>query len=957
MALNSDSQGFLTGNKVELSGFGGEMDALKDDVRSIRKSLMNRRGRDAVVAPTERKSARFDAAPATAIATPKHRGSELDDSGGRTGRGTAGRVTEAAGEAAKVVVNEESDASVKAFNEIAKPLKRGWTALRGSDSGARQEGWLKRIFNAMRGRKSGGLEAADEPRKGKADAPTEFERARDRTIATRDSTPRERDTQGRFVSSESSRNGGAVTRREGGMMSWLFGGGASGSSPEMSLQAIEAHLKSIDKKTRKQEREGFILGAILTLAKFATALFGYLRERRNEGHLATIAKYTERNYREAYPFYRFVRRKLQSIGEAIEESDHESRGNGGLLSMLVAPLLGALAGIAAKLAGIPLIGPALTGLTRLLGGRFPPVLPRGRMPGGGASPGSATPLPAGARAASRWGRAAEGIRANRVARTGRVLMRNAGRAMRPLGRVLGKVPVLGSLLALGLGVAGSASIEKDDSLTRNQKNAAQGKNWGGVAGGFGGAALGAALGTAIAPGLGTVIGGVLGAVLGEWLGGNLGQMIGERFSAFMAPLTPIFNEIKIWALATWDWIRDGASQFFDGVKGVFDSIGERLGEKWDALIDFVTDGFNTFVGNLKIILNALKDVPILGDAIRAAENAANAVAEAAQAAAERAKVVAGNAVDSAKNAAGKAWTGTVEYLKTKVPKGLQDRVAHERALETAADYRQGNISGLDDAHTRELVASTALTESAGGKLDTVNSAGYLGRYQAGAGWLADAGLIKGGTPAVQAAMKRDGFTNEYKWGQSGGMTRFLSNDSNWNDGKSRAKFLASADMQDLAFKTNSNLAIAQLRKEGVITSRTSQAQIAGLLKARHIAGLGGARAVAAGGTGRRDANGTSARDYYNDLAGPNAHFAGAFATGTAAAAKAPAAPVVASTKAPAPPKAPVTSVIPDAPQVQMPMGSATSKPLVVQMPQADAGQDVKDRGIAHIATGGLSRGG
>jgi hypothetical protein len=47
----------------------------------------------------------------------------------------------------------------------------------------------------------------------------------------------------------------------------------------------------------------------------------------------------------------------------------------------------------------------------------------------------------------------------------------------------------------------------------------------------------------------------------------------------------------------------------------------------------------------------------------------------------------------------------------------------------------------------------------------------MGRYQAGASWLADAGLIKGGGDAVKSAMKADGFSREYDWGKSGGMTK------------------------------------------------------------------------------------------------------------------------------------------------------------------------------------------
>ncbi|WP_244150044.1 hypothetical protein [Xanthomonas sacchari] len=65
----------------------------------------------------------------------------------------------------------------------------------------------------------------------------------------------------------------------------------------------------------------------------------------------------------------------------------------------------------------------------------------------------------------------------------------------------------------------------------------------------------------------------------------------------------------------------------------------------------------------------------------------------------------------------------------------------EQAAATAQAYNQGNIAGLDDAMTRRLVASTVMTESRGGDLQITNKQGYVGRYQAGAGWLADTGYV------------------------------------------------------------------------------------------------------------------------------------------------------------------------------------------------------------------------
>jgi hypothetical protein len=284
------------------------------------------------------------------------------------------------------------------------------------------------------------------------------------------------------------------------------------------------------------------------------------------------------------------------------------------------------------------------------------------------------------------------------------------------------------------------------------------------------------------------------------------------------------------------------------------------------------------------------------------------------------------------------------------------RSSEARAHETGKAYAAGNIGGLDDAHTRALVASTALTESSGGKLDVVNKLGFAGRYQAGAGWLADAGLIKGGANAVRAAMKADGYTREADWGKAGGMTKFLQDDKNWNGGMTYEKYLASASVQDAAFKTNSDAAYRSLMKSGAINANTPQAEVAGLLKARHLAGLGGAMAVARGGTGASDANGTSARKYFNDVALDKNGFNASYRSPNVAT------PTIQPVRFASVPSA-VPVNIPRMPEVKDPsmplngLGSgANRETLQVSIPET-IGQNVSDRGIAHILTGGIGMGG
>src|SRR5688572_7099763 len=152
----------------------------------------------------------------------------------------------------------------------------------------------------------------------------------------------------------------------------------------------------------------------------------------------------------------------------------------------------------------------------------------------------------------------------------------------------------------------------------------------------------------------------------------------------------------------------------------------------------------------------------------------------------------------------------------------------ERAVLTANQYAQGDIEGLSDYSTRRLIASTVLTESNGGELGIVNSAGYVGRYQAGATWLADAGYVD--ADKVRAAMA--GYRREWTWAESGGMTRFLEDPANWKDGLSLDQYKASADLQDQAFKRNSDAAYRTAMRQGVLVEGDSEEHIAGFLKAR-----------------------------------------------------------------------------------------------------------------------------
>ena len=194
----------------------------------------------------------------------------------------------------------------------------------------------------------------------------------------------------------------------------------------------------------------------------------------------------------------------------------------------------------------------------------------------------------------------------------------------------------------------------------------------------------------------------------------------------------------------------------------------------------------------------------------------------------------------------------------------------QTSVRTATDYHAGTIASLDDAWTRRLIASVVDTESSGGKLTADNGVGYYGRYQGGAGWLTDAGLVN--REKYDAALKASGFDNDWQWGKSGGAQKFLADPANWNNGLSLDKYLASADLQDQAFRTNSNATYQQAVRDGVLSADTPPNVVAGFLKARHLGGYDNAIDAAQGRGNVADANGTTTGKYYNDIARNNDGF-------------------------------------------------------------------------------------
>jgi len=132
-------------------------------------------------------------------------------------------------------------------------------------------------------------------------------------------------------------------------------------------------------------------------------------------------------------------------------------------------------------------------------------------------------------------------------------------------------------------------------------------------------------------------------------------------------------------------------------------------------------------------------------------------------------------------------------------------------------------------------------KESGGKYDTVNSIGYVGKYQFGAMALEDMGLVKKGVG---------------KKGQ-----KALDVSDNWTISGGKQAFLNNAQLQEDTMKRYTMQNYKALNRLGVVNKDTSPEEVAGYLASSHLLGPGGALNLSKGKSGS-DAYGTSAASYY-----------------------------------------------------------------------------------------------
>ncbi len=552
--------------------------------------------------------------------------------------------------------------------------------------------------------------------------------------------------------------------------------------------------------------------------------------------------------------------------------------------------------------------------------------------------------------------------------------------LRGLGKgMLRRVPMLGVLLG-GLGLASEVfGSETDDTATRQQKDRRTGKALGGFAGSLGGMVAGAKLGAlvgAIGGPVGAALGGAIGGAVGLFLGDQAGQVIGETVGGWVSDLRRADLPGKI--SAAWDGAVSAVKAGWAAVVSKFNGVIERIGNGWEA----VKNRTNATIEGGRLLAEE-----VTGKVAEIREGASRWVTDRTDSANAFVKDKTGLDL---KAGAAKAVSTVREKA---VVAGAQAAVGIRKGMEWAAENTMpGQIAaqaatGVQRAADWVLGQTSKRFESGSGGAGTVSSGnGDYGGVSYGTYQLSS----RQGT--LQRFLRSSPFGTQFD-GLTPGTPEF----------NTRWKTLAESDssfgaaQHEFIKKTHYVPALENLKKAGIDLSGRGAAVQDALWSTSVQFGAGnekaGAVALFKKALAGKNLDALSDREIVAALQDYKlAHNDTLFSrssdkvrAGTAQRAidekkrllaladrtpvtvmppqaeipsvmdRAAVPPVVASTRTAPVSVAPPAPAIAPAPAVSVPAGSGASRTVAVVAPAAqEAGQDVRDRRIAHIATGGLS---
>ena len=481
-----------------------------------------------------------------------------------------------------------------------------------------------------------------------------------------------------------------------------------------------------------------------------------------------------------------------------------------------------------------------------------------------------------------------------------------------------RIPLLGGLIAGAGSLFDIWKNESDDTKTRAEKDAGTGKavgKFGGAMGGmFAGAKLGAMAGTIAGP-IGTALGTIVGGAAGMFFGDKAGSIIGEKIGSFVGYLREADIPGKI--TSAWEGltakIKSGWESALDTLSGIWekgkDAVGEGLGQannwikektgvdigaKLQGLVDKISAEDSVFsrIGNVFKNKTAEESAP---DVPSHGEWRLGATSK---------KFESGNrgagTISTGKGDHGGASYGTYQLSSTQ---GSVQKFIKEAGYEELFEGQK--VGSKEFNETWKNLAKYDPTFAAEQRSFVKRE--YYDKAQEG---LKEKGidLSKRGR-AVQDAL----WSTSVQFGSGGASNMFAKVLDGKNVEKMSDEEIVTA-LQDYKIQNNRKLfasSSGEVRRGTLNRAMAEKEQLVAMAR--------------------------------TDQALKTAVRTPAVQSLQTAAAKAPAMPKVAATPA-------VSATL----AADVPVGSLSSpKPVVVSL-QGDVGQDVKDRGVAHIVTGGMT---
>ena len=978
MALKHDAQGFLVGDPIDLSKAVADWAAIRDDVRAIRQAVLGIESALNRDAPEAR---------ASVPATP--------------GRGAG---------------LEEADPTVKAFNEVAQPMARdarqgadtarapqnpqavpARQALTGQPAqAARRERQIPVLLRAPAVPQTGG--AGGNAARRDTESAAAITRAVAELRATRQAVtpapaqPMGRDSRGRFV-----RGAAAARPAAGGGRGAGAGGPTDGErdgQDESALRSLGDRIVGAFKESGAglEEADPTVKAfneVAQPMARGYELLTGGDSQKKQEGWLRRIYGSLTGFRKDEGLFNKVAAKRLKAIEE---KPVAEAGGGGGLFG----GLLGMLGGLLKRIPGVGALAASAGGLLARGGGLLAGA---GRMAAGagrgllGLGRGALRRIPIIGALLGGIGAATDIYDSETDdTLTRREKDQRAGKAVGGLAGTMGGMfagAKLGALVGAFAGPVGAAI----------------------------GGAIGGAAGLFFGDQAGQIIGTTVGGWVSDLRDADIPGKIAAAWTATTEAVMSAWNATVEGVKKGWDSVVSGFTAVGDGIGKAWGKFVDSAKAGWDAITSLFTSAYEGLkslpvIGPAieSVEGAAKKAAEVVSSAATGAKELASKVADAAVELGSQAidGVKAGASYLAENTTVGrgatKAWEGA-KSISGQIAERWNDAKQYLLGASDKAGVDAGTVAKIANFESG-FNADAAPIRRDGTRLSSAHGYGqfidgtwtdmlnkYGGKYGIeGAGKLTKEQAAKfRGDKTIQAAMLAEFTRENIEKGRKYGGT---DDDANvyafHNLGDKDAKNLLTGMRQNPSMTVREALSQGaktdkeRARVEAVITNNRSLYGDGSVTAAEAYSRMGQVmrrgEVFAADAQQAQQAPGGKRPPSYAALAmakaspdgeakpappraaaapeGVTAPAAPALAQVSAPAAPvgivAPAAPVVAAVSVPTVPAAPVVPPIADAPPVAVPMAGADArKPVAVVAQPAEVGQDLRERGIAHIATGGL----